>query len=61
MDTHSLRLTIHSNCENMQFLGNRTLNMWFGNEEGGILHFATYTYDNMYRGGNANVWQNIKY
>ena len=31
----------------MQFIGDRTLNMWLGNAEGSILHFVTYTYDNM--------------
>ena len=29
----------------MEVLGDRTLNMFVGNAEGGILHFATYDYD----------------
>ena len=30
--------------------------MWVGNPEGGILHFCTYNYDNMFGGGNVNWW-----
>lgn len=45
----------------MSFLGDRTLNMWVGQPEGGILHFTTYTYANIYGGGNVNSWQNVKH
>ena len=35
--------------------------MFIGTAEGGVLNFATYSYDNMYGGGNTYVYQNIKY
>lgn len=41
------------------FLGDRTLTLWLGTAEGGILHFPTYTYSNMNGGGNANLVKNI--
>lgn len=28
--------------------------MWVGTAEGGILHFPTYTYTNIYGAGNVN-------
>lgn len=42
-------------------MGDRTLNMFVGTAEGGILHFPTYSYTNMANGGNANLYQNIQY
>lgn len=47
--------------DNARLLGDRTLNMFIGTPEGGILHFTTYSYANMVGGGNVNVYQNIKY
>lgn len=35
--------------------------MWVGNSNGGILHFATYTYANIFGGGTVNSVQNINY
>jgi hypothetical protein len=37
------------------------MNMFIGSGSGGILHFTTYSYDNMVGGGNVNSWQNINY
>lgn len=41
------------------FLGDRTLTLWLGAQEGGIYHFPTYTYSNMNGGGNANYFKNL--
>lgn len=42
-------------ADNAGKMGDRTLNMFVGTPEGGILHFTTYSYANMVNGGNANV------
>jgi hypothetical protein len=35
--------------------------MWVGTPEGGILHFPTYTYENMVGAGNVNYYKNIQH
>jgi len=45
----------------MENLGDRTLTMWVGTPEGGILHFPTYTYTDMNGNGNRNHVQNIQH
>ncbi|CAD8140693.1 unnamed protein product [Paramecium octaurelia] len=56
-----VRLSVLQASENLSFLGDRSLCMWVGQPEGGILHFATYNYQNIYGGGNVNSWQNVKH
>lgn len=56
-----VRLAILQNSENMSYMGDRTLCMWVGSGDGGILHFTTYSYTNMLAAGNVNHWQNIHY
>lgn len=44
---------------NASKLGDRVLACWVGTPENGILHFTTYTYNNLNGGGVPNVTQNI--
>ncbi|CAD8058815.1 unnamed protein product [Paramecium sonneborni] len=43
------------------YLGDRTLCMWLGSIEGGVLHFPTYSYDDINTKSNPNYYQNIKH
>lgn len=45
----------------MKYLGDRTLGMWLGSIEGGVLHFSTYSYKNINGEGKPNQFRNVNY
>ena len=55
------RVTINpeGSNENHQRLGDRVLSAWVGQQDGGVLHFSTYTYTSLNGEGNANYFRNV--
>lgn len=44
-----------------RLLGDRVLNAWVGKPAGGILHFPTYTYNDLQGNGVSNLYKNVNH